>query len=116
MLDENQVTEGLYLGFIHIEDPAIDDDGTEAMVDSSAVVARMAGNILSVVAQFLKDNAEFLPSKQTVVRAANKAIDAALDQIGRPWLAALIGPIVKAKISLAIEALYDAIVPPITTV
>jgi len=110
MLDENQVTGSLHFGFIHIEYPAIYDDGTEAMLDSSAVVARVSGNILAVVAEFFAVNAEFMPAKQAVIRAASKAIDAALDQIGRPWLAALIEPAVKAKISLAIEALYDAIV------
>jgi len=115
-LDEDQVTEGFYLGIIGIEDPAITEENAEAMVNAPAVVARLSGSILLVIAGFLRDNAEFLPSKKTVIAAANKAIDAALDQIGRPWLAALIGPAVKGTISRAVEALYDAIVPPTTTV
>ena len=115
-LDEDQVTEGFYLGIIGIEDPAIRHNETQAMVDAPAVIARFSGNILAVIAEFLAENAEFLPSKETVISAANKAIDAALDQIGRPWLAALIGPAVKGTISRAVEALYDAIVPPVTTV
>ena len=114
-LDEDQVTEGFYLGIIGIEDPATEKNG-EAMVNAPAVIARLSGNILAVIAKFLADNAEFLPSKETVIKAANKAIDAALDQIGRPWLAALIGPAVKGTISRAVDALYDAIVPPVTTV
>ena len=117
MLIQQQIEESLYLGFIEIEDPAIDDEEMpEAMVNAPVVIARLSGSILAVIAKFLGDNAEFLPSKDTVIAAANKAIDAALDQIGRPWLSALIGPAVKKLIINGVDALYDVILPPVTKV
>lgn len=114
LLSQEQVTEQLANEFV----AALDGDTTDQAPSytQSVLMAKITGGILSAVGKFLADNSEFLPPKEAVVKAANSAIDLALDRLGRPWLTALISRPIKNMIETAISSMYDAILNPPTVV
>lgn len=73
---------------------------------------RIKGNILSVFAKFLANNASLLPSKEIVLKMLEDAIDLAFTAVNRPLIASIIKPAVKAWILEAAGKLYDSILTP----
>ena len=69
----------------------------------------LQASVLTKFAAFLAENAEFLPSKETVLGLLSKAIDLAFDTLNRPVIANLLKPLVKQQILVAAGAMYDSI-------
>ena len=74
---------------------------------NDAIAQSVASSVLAKFLEFLRDNAGFLPPKETVLSALEKAIDAALIASGRPLLAGLLGPALKRLILEKAGEYYD---------
>jgi hypothetical protein len=85
-------------------------DGDEAAMAISTRV--LQASIMTRVAGFLRDHADFAPSRETFLAAVEKAIDLAFTSLGRPFIASLLKPVVKAQVLTAAGALYDSIFTP----
>lgn len=89
---------------IDFPEPTTDGDGPTLEFQKLA-----ASEILAKVAGFLGEFAEFLPTKETVLAATEKAIELAFAQSPRPFLTNLIKPATKVLILDAVGSLYDSI-------
>lgn len=107
--DLNSVVADLQYRFdsIQMAEPSDADEAT--MMLSTRV---LQANIMSRVASFLRDHADFAPSRETFLAAVEKAIDLAFTSLNRPFLASLLKPVVKAQVLTAAGALYDSIFTP----
>lgn len=116
-LNIEQTTQLLQARFDEVAEIVANDvpDGAEASVNESVLSARIAGGILGRFGDFLGDNADLLPPKETVLAAVEKAVDLAFAAIGRPFIASLIKPIVMQMILRAAGNMYDAVANPTRT-
>jgi hypothetical protein len=87
----------------------------EPGVDSeSFMVRQIKASVLSRFSSFLANNADLMPSKETVLAMLDRAIDVAFAAMGRPVIANLIKPLVKAQILAIAGNLYDSVFNPPT--
>jgi hypothetical protein len=107
--DLNSVVADLQYRFDSIEMAEHADGDETAMALSTRV---LQANIMARVAGFLRDHADFAPSRETFLAAVEKAIDLAFTTLNRPFLASLLKPVVKAQVLAAAGALYDSIFTP----
>lgn len=110
MLTEDQTTDrltGKLLG-IDFPEPAF-ADGVMTADFAKAATAKIKGDILARVAEFLGEFTEFLPSKEVFLAAVEKSIDLAFKAAGRPLIARLLQPAVTQLILASAGQLYDAI-------
>lgn len=92
------------------------EHSVEPGVDSGPFMSRqLVSGIISKFAAFLAANADMMPEKKTVLLMLERAIDAAFTAIGRPILASILKPIVKAQILALASDLYDSVFNPPTT-
>lgn len=103
----NKLSDRLALVSIREE---MQPEGTEASIDAVAAAARMKAGILAKFAEFLGDNLDLLPPKETVLNALDQAVDMAFTALGRPVIARLLKPAVKSVIREAASRMYDSIV------
>lgn len=105
----NSVVSDLQYRFESIEMAEHADGDETAMAVATRV---LQANIMARVANFLRDHADFAPSRETFLAAVEKAIDLAFTSLNRPFIAGLLKPIVKAQVLTAAGALYDSIFTP----
>ena len=89
--------------------------GANAMTSdavSAMLTAEIQFRILARVLEFLSANAAMLPSKQVLLDALSKAIDAAFTALNKPLISALLKPAVKAQLLAIVGDFYDKIVTP----
>ena len=98
-MTEGEVCEELTRRLATLEDPPAmyGSYGYSARADD-ALATSIRASILARFLDFIRDNADHLPSKDVVLAALEKAIDAALIASGRPILAGLRGPALKRQI------------------
>lgn len=106
------------LELINMASPLMRSEGfPEASEMTSAAVSEMLTQeiqfrILARVLEFLSANAAMLPSKQVLLDALSKAIDAAFTALNKPLISALLKPAVKAQLLAIVGDFYDRIVTP----
>lgn len=107
-MTEGEVCEELTRRLTTLEDPPAmyGSYGVSAQADLVAAASIQAG-ILARFLEMIQENAAYLPSKEVVLAALEKAIDAALVASGRPILAGLLGPALKRQILGIAGDLYD---------
>lgn len=123
MLDAETCESGLThrLELISMSSPVMqssvsDQSANLTMLSSDAVSAMLTAEIqfriLARVLEFLSANAAMLPSKQVLLDALSKAIDAAFTALNKPLISALLKPAVKAQLLAIVGDFYDRIVTP----
>ena len=107
-MTEGEVCEELTRRLATLEDPPAmyGSYGYSARADDALAASIQAG-ILARFLEMIQANAAYLPSKEVVLAALEKAIDAALVASGRPILAGLLGPALKRQILGIAGDLYD---------
>ena len=107
-MTEGEVCEELTRRLTTLEDPPgmYGSVGVSAQADLVAAASIQAG-ILARFLEMIQANAAYLPSKEVVLAALEKAIDALLLASGRPILVGLLGPALKRKILDEASRLYD---------
>ena len=108
MMTDEHLVQDLTARLSTIEDPEVSygSYGYSAQADE-ALATSVRASILARFLDFIRDNADHLPSKDVVLAALEKAIDAALIASGRPILAGLLGPALKRQILGIAGDLYD---------
>lgn len=94
------------LGSIELSQPATDGG------ESAFAVEELQFRVIEKLMTFLAANASILPSKETLLAALSRAIDAAFLAINKPLIASLLKPIVKARLLEMAGSLYDSILNP----
>ena len=107
-MTEGEVCEELTRRLATLEDPPVmyGSVGVSAQADLVSAASIQAG-ILARFLDLIRANAAYLPSKDVVLAALEKAIDALLLASGRPILVGLLGPALKRKILDEASRLYD---------
>ena len=107
-MTESEICEDLTARLATLEDPPpmYGSGGVSAQADRLAGVTIQAG-ILARFLEMIQANAAYLPSKEVVLAALEKAIDALLLASGRPILVGFLGPALKRKILDEAGRLYD---------
>lgn len=73
---------------------------------------QLQASILATFTQFLANNMDLLPPKESVLDWLSKAIDAAFTASKKPLLTAMLKPAVKTLILKAAGQLYDSLLTP----